>query len=133
MKGLKKVFLIILLANILVLLLNCNIVYATGLNLQKLETDANSFITQGQDAAVGLTPVLTAVTQNFSGIGQILTVIGAGIMVAVTSYMGIQYLISPPDKQAQLKQQLIGLVAAGIVIFGAYGIWSAVLGVVQNF
>ena len=41
--------------------------------------------------------------------------------------------MSPPDKQAALKQQLIGVVVAGIVIFGAYGIWSAILSVVSKF
>lgn len=66
-------------------------------------------------------------------IGQILTLVGAGTLVAVTSYMGIKYLVSPPDKQAALKQQLIGLVVAGIVIFGAYGIWKAVVNVASQF
>ena len=50
--------------------------------------------------------------------------LGAGIMVAVTSYLGVQYLMSPPDKQAALKEKLIGVVVAGIIIFGAYQIWS---------
>lgn len=54
-------------------------------------------------------------------------------MVILASYMGIKYMVSPPDKQGALKQQAIGLVVAGIVIFGAYGIWSGVLNIVKNF
>ena len=59
--------------------------------------------------------------------------IGAGVYVGVVAFMGIRYMTSSPDKQATLKQQLIGVVVSGIVIFGAYGIWKAVIGVVSNF
>ena len=52
--------------------------------------------------------------------------IGAGVLVAVITLMGIRYLTATPDKQAALKEQLIGVVVAGIVIFGAYGIWKIV-------
>ena len=104
--------------------------------IEKMETGASSFISSGQKAADdtdNMSDVTDAVTEEFSGLGQFLTMIGAGVMVAVVSYMGIQYIISPPDKQAALKQQLIGVVVAGIVIFGAYGIWKAILGIVSNF
>lgn len=98
-----------------------------------IETGATDFINKGSSAAGNLSSVTDTVTEQFTGVGQFLTMIGAGVMVAVVSYMGIKYLISPPDKQAALKQQLIGVVVAGIVIFGAYGIWKAILGIVSNF
>ncbi len=103
--------------------------------ITKMEKDASSFISSGETEAnkKKMGNVTKAITDNFSGLGQLLTMVGAGVMVAVVSYMGIQYIMAPPDKQAALKQQLIGVVVAGIVIFGAYGIWKAVLGVVSNF
>ena len=58
------------------------------------------------------------------GIGQLLTLIGAGALVAAITYLGIMYMISAPDKQAQLKIQLIGVAAGGIVVFGALAIWN---------
>lgn len=106
--------------------------FAAGVS--DLESKAGSFITAGQGAAEETSgAVVDAVTTEFQGLGEILTLIGAGIMVAVTTLMGIKYIISPPDKQAALKQQLIGLVVSGIVIFGAYGIWKAVLKIVSKF
>ena len=59
--------------------------------------------------------------------------IGVGVMVAVTTYMGIKYLTAGPEAQAKLKVQLIGVVVSGVVIFGAYGIWSIVLKMAAKF
>ena len=66
-------------------------------------------------------------------ITQILITLGAGVLVAVTTYMGIRYLISSPEEQAKLKTQLIGLVVSGVVIFGAYYIWKIVLQLASEF
>lgn len=107
-----------------------------AVSLQNMEKDADSFIDAGKKAAEDaghMNDVITSVTDNFTGLGQILTVVGAGVLVAVISFMGIKYLISPPDKQAELKNRLIYVAVAGVVIFGAYGIWSAILDVVSKF
>ena len=73
------------------------------------------------------------ITSEFTELGKILTTIGAGVMVAVTTYMGIKYITAGPEAQAKLKQQLIGVVVSGIVIFGAYGIWQIVGQIAQSF
>ena len=54
-------------------------------------------------------------------------------MVAVTAYMGIKYLTAGPEAQAKLKTQLVGVVVSGMVIFGAYFIWSIVLKIAATF
>ena len=100
---------------------------------EKMESQANDFIERGEDEMKKTKFETKDITTDFLGLGKILTMVGAGVMVVVTSYMGIKYITSPPDKQAALKQQLIGLVVSGIVIFGAYGIWKAILGVVSSF
>lgn len=99
--------------------------------LDKMQSQASGFLEKGKEGEGSFDT--SSITNDFVGLGQILTMIGAGVMVAVVSYMGIKYIMSPPDKQAALKQQLIGVVVAGIVIFGAYGIWNAILTVVSKF
>ena len=47
--------------------------------------------------------------------------------------MGIKYLTAGPDAKAKLKNQLIGVVVSGVVIFGAYYIWKLVISVSQRF
>ena len=93
--------------------------------LGDMEGDAQAFITNGHTQAGNIN--YTNIANEFSGLGQILTMVGAGVMVAVTTYMGIKYLTAGPEAQAKLKTQLIGVVVSGVVIFGAYGIWKLVI------
>lgn len=104
-----------------------------GLTLNEMETQASEFITKGQNKAkeAGIKP--GEIAKNFVGIGQILTMVGAGVLVAVTTYMGIKYLTSGPEAQAKLKIQLIGIVVSGMVIFGAYTIWGIVVDIASKF
>ena len=98
--------------------------------LKQMQSDIDSFKAAGQenkDIDVG------GITQNFVNLSQILTMIGAGVMVGVTTYMGIKYLMSGPNDQAKLKTQLIGVLVSGIVIFGAYFIWKLVIKIVSAF
>lgn len=66
------------------------------------------------------------------GVGQVLVVIGLATVLIVGTIMGIQWITATPDKQAKLKQQLIGLVVATVVIFGAVGIWNLVRSIMSN-
>ena len=86
--------------------------------------DAKKFIDTGEDEAGDIH--IDDIQKEFVDLGQVLTTIGAGVLVAVTTFMGIKYIMAGPETQAKLKQQLIGVVVSGIVIFGAYGIWRTV-------
>lgn len=92
---------------------------------------AKAFIEEGSKSNMGLKD-LSTIGQEFADIGSVLTYIGAGILVGAMTYMGVLYIISSPEKQAKLKQQLIGLVVSAVVIFGAYAIWSFVVGILQD-
>ncbi len=107
--------------------------YSDGASLlDKMEGDASSFIAAGQKAASEADIDAGDIAGNFQGLGQILTMIGAGVMVAVTTYMGIKYLTAGPEAQAKLKVQLIGVVVSGMVIFGAFYIWQLVINVASS-
>lgn len=86
---------------------------------------ADAFIQTGKSNQ-GITN-LGDIGNDFSDIGKILVYIGAGILVGGLGYIGIMYMISPPEKRGKLNQQLIGLLVAAIVIFGAYSIWSILI------
>lgn len=121
-------------AIILTTVLICTNVYAQDGDIPKLKdmTDkANGFIEQGSENADGID--FKKVSNQFIGLGSILTTIGAGVMVAVVTYMGIKYLTSGPEAQAKLKTQLIGVVVSGFVIFGAYIIWKIVVQIAETF
>lgn len=101
-----------------------------AITLKEMEDKANNFINAG---AANQNINYNNVTKEFSDLGQILTMIGAGVMVGITTYMGIKYLTAGPEAQAKLKVQLIGVVVSGMVIFGAYYIWKIVLKIVSTF
>lgn len=65
-------------------------------------------------------------------IANILTAVGAIVLVAVTIIMGIKYMFATPEEAAKLKQQLIGLVVAGVVILGATAIWKIVYNIINT-
>lgn len=113
---------------ILLVFLSCSY-SVNALTLSDMEDKANAFISAGEGTSIDYGKV----TKEFVDLGKILTMIGIGVMVAVTTYMGIKYLTAGPEAQAKLKVQLIGLVVSGIVIFGAYGIWSIVLRISSKF
>lgn len=102
-----------------------------ALTYQEMMTQSQTFINEGKGKASSVN--INKITAEFVPLGQILTMIGAGVMVAVTTYMGIKYLTAGPEAQGKLKQQLIGVIVSGVVIFGAYGIWSTVLKIAENF
>ncbi len=65
-------------------------------------------------------------------LAQALLAIGTVVLIIVATIMGIKFVISNPEQQAELKKQLIGLVIATVVIYGAYGIWSLVYNVMNK-
>ena len=91
--------------------------------LGEMMTDINNFKQLGESNA----PDVSGVVEPIADIGSILTAIGVAVMLGVVSYMGIKYLTSGPEARAKLKIQLIGVVVAGLVIFGAYYIWEFVV------
>ncbi len=101
------------------------------ITLKKMEEQANKFLVQGSQQSGNIDT--QSIAENFVGLGQILTMVGAGVLVAVTTYMGIKYLTAGPEAQAKLKIQLIGVVVSGVVIFGAYGIWKLVINIAKQF
>ena len=95
-----------------------NVVYANDL-MNKIDSDIDNFNKHAEQNQMDI----SGVTKEFSDLGQVLTLIGTGIYIAVIAYMGIKYMTSNPESRAKLKMQLIGVLVSGIVLFGAYNIW----------
>ncbi len=126
----NKVLRKILIAVILLYVLVSAFSNVKAITLKEMQDKANNFINAG---ATNQNIDYNNVTKEFSDLGQILTMIGAGVMVGVTTYMGIKYLTAGPEAQAKLKVQLIGVVVSGMVIFGSYYIWRTVLKIAATF
>ena len=100
----RKLFLVKLLLTVTVLFVffsNFNYVEASLLSDMRAQIDA--FEDKGQSVNVDTDNVV----EPFVELARLLMTIGAGVLVAVTTYMGIKYLTSGPEAQAKLKIQLI--------------------------
>lgn len=126
----KKTFIISLLI-IIISILMASTYKVEALTLKEMQEKTDKFLTTGKNESSGIKT--DGIFDDLSDMGSILTTIGAGVMVAVTLYMGIRFITATPEAQAKLKQQLIGLVVAGFVIFGAYFIWQIVINIVSKF
>ena len=93
---------------------------------------AENFIKMGKEKQGISDGNLTKIGEEFTDIGKVLVYIGAGVLVGGLGYIGIMYMVSPPEKRAKLKQQLIGVLVAGVVIFGAYSIWSVLIRILSG-
>ena len=127
MKISKKIFVIIALIAVFTSIM------APVVRAGSFMSQAQGFIDKGSSEANGAGEAVSTMTDQIAPVVNLLIFIGAGVMVAVVTFMGIKYFVSSPDQQAKLKQQLIGVVVAGIVIFGSVGIWRITLNLASTF
>lgn len=131
MKTIKRIFSILCLILIIINIFNINLYKVEALTLSEMQSETNDFMTHGKDGSGDIDG--DGIFKDLADMGSILTTIGAGVLVAATLYMGIKYMTASPEAQAKLKQQLIGLVVSGFVIFGSYAIWKIVVAIVEKF
>lgn len=127
----SRIFVKLFCAILMICLISLNLSTVNAVTLSEMEGEASAFINAGKANASGIQ--WGNVVTEFVSLGQILTMIGTGVMVAVVTYMGIKYLTAGPEAQAKLKVQLIGILVSGMVIFGSYAIWKMVIQVAENF
>ena len=99
-------------------------------SFDQMKDDINNFIQKGKDGNTGMSS--EDMGQVIVPIANILTAIGVLVLVGATIIMGIKYMFASPEEAAKLKQQLIGLVVAGVVILGATAIWKLVYNLLNN-
>ncbi len=131
MKTIKRIFSILCLILIIINIFNINLYKVEALTLSDMQKETNEFMKKGQTGSKSIKG--DGIFKDLADMGSILTTIGAGVLVAATLYMGIKYMTASPEAQAKLKQQLIGLVVSGFVIFGSYAIWKIVVTIVEKF
>lgn len=95
-----------------------------AIDIKNIQGSAENFLSTG-DKNQNNTISVSDMKEELLPIAEILTMIGTGVVIICAIVIGIKYMVASPDEQAKLKKQMVGLVVATIVIFGAYGIWKA--------
>lgn len=117
---------IIVLSVLLILISLSNVAMATD-NLNSYSQQASNFLNIGKNEFTSRNIQVKDITDVLMPLGRILTTIGVGIILCVAAVMGIKWVTAKPDEQAKLKEQLVGLAVAAVVVLGAYTIWSIAL------
>ena len=117
---------IIVLSVLLILISLSNVAMATD-NLNSYSQQASNFLNIGKNEFTSRNIQVNDITDVLMPLGRILTTVGVGIILCVAAVMGIKWVTAKPDEQAKLKEQLVGLAVAAVVVLGAYTIWSIAL------
>lgn len=116
MKKNLKIAMIIICLLFTILSINSN---ASGLSWDSIKDSADAFENAGSNQMISSDKIIEIVLP----VGQMLTAVGVAVLFGGIVILGIKYMLADPQQKGKLKQQLIGLVVSGVVIFGAYTIW----------
>ncbi len=117
----KKIAILLTIIAIMFMFFSVNCVFANNLSWDSITKSAQDWENKGKTKTlITEDKIVDAVLP----VGQMLTAIGVAILFGGIVILGIKYMISEPEQKGKLKQQLIGLVVAGVVIFGAFTIWN---------
>lgn len=109
-----------------------NPIYASAETPDSLLSKGDDFISQGQAEADKIMPD-SKLNEIISPIANVFVSIATLIIVCTTIIMGIKYVTSGPEQQANLKKQLVGLAVSTVVIYGSYGIWLLAYQIMSSF
>ena len=100
-------------------------------SLDDLIGDADSFVSDANTTGIGT--VDTSSLQNFSQVFyNILLEIGIAVAVIVGIVLGIKFMTASVEEKADIKQLVVPYIVGCIVVFGGFGIWAAVVGMLEN-
>ena len=114
----KKLTIIALLIMCICFCVIPNYTYASEISWSGITDKAKKFEEEGNGK------IKIDASNVIQGLANILTTIGVVIVLGALLIIGIKYMMASPDEAAKLKKQLVGVVLAGVVIIGAFGIWK---------
>lgn len=121
----KKILAIGMLLLLLITIIFPQKVYSAGFSVDDIFKSGDKFIERGKQGGTDIN--VNDLKDTFVPIAQLLISIGGGVIAIITAIMAIKYMMANPEQRAKLKTQLVGLVIATCVIFGAHIIWMTLL------
>ena len=99
-------------------------------SIDEVMSSADDFI---NNADTNNTISQTNVQKTIDLIYNILLAIGLVVAVVAGVILGIQFMVSSAEGQAQVKEKMIPYVVGCVIIFGAFGIWKLVMVLLGTF
>lgn len=92
---------------------------------ENIISSGDDFVDLGKNSSGGIDKGKVQVAVDF--IYNTLFIIGTAAAVIIGLILGIQYMTQSVEEQAKVKETLIIYAVGCIVTFGAFGIWKAVI------
>lgn len=108
----------------------CLSIKAQAYSIENIFSDAQNFLQAGNSVDETINKAALKDTSNF--IYKLLLAIGVIVAFIVGVVLGIQFMVSSAEDKAKVKEALVAYTISCIVLFGAYGIWSLVVGMAQD-
>lgn len=121
----KKKLIIIILSLLLFINFNNNIVLADGIT--DIINSGKNFMQRGNVQIDS-----TQIQPLSNTIYNILFALGLGIAVIIAAVLGIKFILGSAEEKADIKGMLIPYIVGCAVIFGAFGIWKAIVDIMQS-
>lgn len=116
----KKLKISLIIIALILIFFGINVEKVSALSWDETIQAAKNFEKAGQSAnLIDSDKVIDTIVP----LGQMLTSIGVAVLFGAVILLGVKYMKAQPEERGKLKQQLVGLVISGIVIFGAFTIW----------
>lgn len=92
----------------------------------------NNFISKGKENG-GETKFSDSDIENFVvPLAKVLAAVGTITVVVALIILGIKYMTATPEQAAKIKQQLIGVLVAAVIIFCSTIIWNIMYEVMDS-
>lgn len=100
----------------------------TTVSFSEWAGDAKNFLDRGQEEQ----PITTQdAIEAFLPVGRILVGIATIVLVVVGLIFGVKYMIAGANDKAQLKQKLIYYIISIVLVYGAVGIFTLIVNVMN--
>lgn len=123
------IFISLLILSIFILTTNS---FATDASLGGIINSGSNFINSGVNSNTAV-PTENSIRNTSNLIYNVLFIIGIIVMVLWGMVLGIKFMTSSVEGQAEVKKSLAPYIVGCIVIFGGFGIWKIVVIIAQQF
>lgn len=129
MKKITMVFMVFMAFLVFTVLFTTNYTYANSIS--DALAGADTFIKEGENQASEAMDT-EKINEASSVIYNILLTVGMAAAIIIGVVLGIQFITSGVDEQANIKQALIPYIVGCVVVFGSFGIWKIAVTLMKN-
>lgn len=117
----RKFFIVLFISLLLIISLNSTC-FSAG-TLSDIVSGGDDFILAANEQELDINDM----KDMSNTIYNILLTLGIIIAVIIAMVLGIQYVTAAAEDKAQIKESMIPFIIGCIVVFGAFGIWKAII------